>query len=504
MKRRYIFIPYWKTSEPLKFGGITFRSTEDLAGLSKSARKHIETISSLFFLRDDLKILKMTYAIVEAATDNLLYEKIQAASDFQTIMTYLYSAPRTNFEDLFLKKEHGSMYIFEEDKVSWVLLWHIDRNDNVQHFDPKIVLPKQDKRGNVSGYSVLLNQQSQLWVAKGCRIYPQHRNLWLNQSQDLHRDYSQMSSSAHAGLFRLISKRKKNAEMIQRILTALRWYNEASSMYASRESALLNLAIGFESLLALPNRDRVTERFKEAIILLIGNVPRLDSWLEQFYDARSQIAHSGEVADFMFRATNAKERKKRERASRYRSLVAYGRHVFQASLVAIISGSEFAGRVGLRSMFTTNQERYQAIVKALSDKSIAAGSRLPRVADEISEISHYQFVPEEGLSADVIFSAAKLAAIDVLKTKGAVIPKTLETELKKLSVMKKDNDYSIGLSALHSIQDHMRSLPRPSNPSSESLKLFTSLIANIWHTTMPLYFRLEAKKVAVSQKRGKK
>lgn len=61
----------------------------------------------------------------------------------------------------------------------------------------------------------------------------------------------------------------------ERVLTALDWYNRANSMADDDNAAILELAVAFESLLALPSNFK-KDRFKDAISLLLGRVPRLD------------------------------------------------------------------------------------------------------------------------------------------------------------------------------------------------------------------------------------
>ena len=94
----------------------------------------------------------------------------------------------------------------------------------------------------------------------------------------------------------------------------------------------MDLAIALESMLGLRSGDGVTERFTDAVLTLLGQVPRLDSWLKQFYTARSKAVHEGMPHDTVFYATNSEDMKKkqgREVAIAHRSLLAYGRHIFR-------------------------------------------------------------------------------------------------------------------------------------------------------------------------------
>ena len=62
------------------------------------------------------------------------------------------------------------------------------------------------------------------------------------------------------------------------------------------DRALLNLAVAFEALLRLPDSSK-TERLVDAITLLLGRTERLDDWAQQFYAARSRVAHEGKVGN---------------------------------------------------------------------------------------------------------------------------------------------------------------------------------------------------------------
>lgn len=57
--------------------------------------------------------------------------------------------------------------------------------------------------------------------------------------------------------------------------------------------------MAFEALLRLANSSKA-ERLKDAIALLLGRTERLDEWADQFYAARSRVAHEGPVQDPYF------------------------------------------------------------------------------------------------------------------------------------------------------------------------------------------------------------
>jgi hypothetical protein len=84
-----------------------------------------------------------------------------------------------------------------------------------------------------------------------------------------------------------------------RIFSAIRWFNGSSRETIDHHEAILNLSTAFEALLALPQSEK-TDRLVDSISLLLGRVPRLDSWAQQFYDTRSKIVHEGTAQQLHF------------------------------------------------------------------------------------------------------------------------------------------------------------------------------------------------------------
>jgi hypothetical protein len=129
----------------------------------------------------------------------------------------------------------------------------------------------------VNGYQGRYNFRQPFWVAKGSRIYPSVPHISLNDSQNLAWNLAEAfrEGPQHHLLPKLIQK--PTTEISERVLTAIGWYNRANSYAADDSEALLSLAVGFETLLGLP-RDAKTERFVDAVSLLLGRVARLNLW----------------------------------------------------------------------------------------------------------------------------------------------------------------------------------------------------------------------------------
>jgi hypothetical protein len=134
------------------------------------------------------------------------------------------------------------------------------------------------------------------------------------------------------------------------VLTALTWYNRANALTSDDDSAVIHLAVAFETLLAL-RRDAKTDRFVDAVSLLLGRIPRLNLWAEQFYNARSDIAHEGRTGQFHF--IPAKQKNQADDPL-YHSLLAYGRGIFRLCMGTLLFGAQLGARAGLRDKLVTN------------------------------------------------------------------------------------------------------------------------------------------------------
>src|SRR5208282_1943495 len=150
-------------------------------------------------------------------------------------------------------------------------------------------------------------------------------HVTLNISQDLYADFEQrLTGQPDCNLLlRLLEKPETPASL--RIYSALHWFNAANESGLDQSQALLNLAVAFETLPRLPQFSK-TDRLVDAISLLLGRTERLDNWAEQFYAARSRVAHEGEVRDQYFYVGGAT---KRRISGIFGSLMLFGRQIFR-------------------------------------------------------------------------------------------------------------------------------------------------------------------------------
>jgi hypothetical protein len=182
----------------------------------------------------------------------------------------------------------------------------------------------------VPGYVAIRNRTTQFWVAEGSRIFPELPHITLNFSQDLFDNLQELSSHAHnwALAWLYASRHDESPEIRTRVFVSLEWYLRSCRESIVETEALADLAIALESLLRIRHGEGLTERFKDAVLTLLGPVPRLDSWLDQFYTARSKAVHEGTAPDLLFYPLEKdllkKQRKEGAPLIPHRSLIEYG------------------------------------------------------------------------------------------------------------------------------------------------------------------------------------
>lgn len=395
----FAIFPYLKTARSLSIRGIQFKSSSDIDSVPIEIKEHLKIIFSMFYLRDNLRIKKMTYTYIKIEDKQEEIQKnIEKLIDVQTLIAYLYSSPNPTNLDPYLKKEHSNIFFLIPRKVSQYILWPDNNVENMSNCDNLLQI---DDRHEVPGYEGRLNNESFFVVAKGSRIYPPIPNFWLNIPQNLFVDIG-LIENKNSIFIKLLSRCDIKNDNEKRIFTSLKWYNRSISIDVSSEIELINLAIAFECLLGLEQGEQVTKRFKESIKLLVGNIDKLDSWLNQFYKARSEIVHDGSSTNLLFNA----DMNTKKNNSYYRSLVSYGRMIFRVCFNAIVTGADMAYEIGITTLFTTNRERFENIIKKLNDKG-EPEKLLLSIQQEVKDIESYRFVGESGLNAELIISALK-------------------------------------------------------------------------------------------------
>lgn len=488
----FAFFPYLKTTEPVRYQGITIRSCDDLTGLPTEAIQHLEKLRTMFFIRDHLRIKQLSYAFCNSVEEVVVSKFIETLTEFQTLVCYLYSSPHPTSGDPFLRYEHSSLYVFHPKQIFEGLI-NNDHNVEVLSEAQNLIV---NQRKEVDGYEGILNNKSYLWVTAGSRIFPPAVSLWLNISQDLGAEFNHHLS--HSDTYRPVIEyfAAPSNDMVfrQRILTALSWYNKSLRIDIDESEALVNLAIAFESLLDLDRGDNLTTRFKEAVGLLAGDIGRLDSWLTQFYNARSDIVHEGQSRHLMFISTDNPKKDIGKFELEYRSLVSYGRQIFRVCAATILTGAKLANKLNLPSLLITNKERFERIYQTLDKKDRDPADRILATSQDVYDIENYRFVPEKGLKIDQLIGTAKLMVKQFLAANLDYESELVEHMQSLVSTDTKNHFEA--LSAINTLQEQFQfksSLPEP--VTSNQHHIVMTLLKSIWGYTFMYFYHLQNKKI---------
>ncbi len=429
--------------------------------------------------QDDLRIASAAYAILPAI--DLDKDEVESAvaelERIQAVVGFCYSHPHPTFGKPFFSFEQASLVIFSPEPVS-IFMVRPDHHVIATGAQEQL---KQDEWHRVPGYYGRYNFLHPLWVVKNSRLYPPVPHIVLNQSQDLAYD---LGSCFQSQRYRLLPEllREKRTPAEERVLKAVRWFNRANSLHGDEHGAILDLSVAFETLLGLP-RDSKTDRFVDAVSLLLGRVERLDSWAEQFYEVRSDVAHEGETKRLHF----APQRKKgQEDSVLYQPHLVYGRQIFQLCVGAILFGASLADDAGIAEKFVTNEERLRFICKTLDDEILPVSNRFKAIAQTVALIDNYRFVAERGLLIRTLVGAVQSAARALLISGEALDP-VLKSHIEALANSLRCADSYEALDALRNLHD-LKTPPPADWDSPEAIT--RRLLDAVWHYTYMHYFWL--------------
>ena len=142
------------------------------------------------------------------------------------------------------------------------------------------------------------------------------------------------------------------------------WYNSSCECGVHPNRSLVFLAIAFEALLNLEWEKNNTERFRDVVMVLLGLVERLDTWLDQFFKARGDIVHTGEATDLVYYLPKGESKQRKyDKDVPISMLTDQGRKIFHLCLDAILAGSVTAREARLDSEFTHDEERIREILR---------------------------------------------------------------------------------------------------------------------------------------------
>jgi hypothetical protein len=412
----FAIFPYLSTRERFILRGIEFRSSKEFDNIPSEIHDHLRVLCDMFFVGDGVQITDMIYAYLPGVDKQTFEEKeLRRLHEVQLLIGYLYSSPHPG-GGIFLPFESSTLFVFQPQQVSSWLVW----NKSSEEGKVRVLDERAMSAELVDGYEGTRNLATHLWVAAGSRIYPEIPHQVLNLSQSVGDNVVTFLSRDQNWALRRLYLQKKNVtekrEVESRVFIALEWYLRSCRKGINEPESLVHLAIALESLLKLPPGEGLTERFKEAVLTLVGPVPRLDSWIEQFYTARSKAVHEGAPHELLFFASDKEtakahlkkkgERKKGEGEKNdsrgnepltHRSLADYGRRIFRLCLTTLMSAAENAELIGLDKLFVLNRERIESICKTLSKNEdptskLLAIERLVHELHEFFGILHEPYV----------------------------------------------------------------------------------------------------------------
>jgi hypothetical protein len=487
-------LPYLKTSSPVSIGGIEFRSTDDTSGLPSAVSTFLRQLAPMIFLKDDFRVASASYAVLPYIDLDEIGESLDSLQRVISVIAYCYAAPHPTLDHTFLKAEHATCIVSTPSMVS---LLDVQPQHHVTP-KPTVVENVTDK---VSGLRCLSNFKHHFSVTAASRIYPPVPDMWLNISQDLAADFGQsFPASRSYGAFLLLLHHPQNP-IADRIFTAVKWFNLSNSMDSEPEAAIIHLAIAYETLLQVPEAERITDRSEritdrlaDSVSLLLGRIPRLDEWLRQFYIARCQIVHEGKADQIRF---VAKERKSKADGPPYRSLLSYGYQVFQLCLSAILYGSELARGAGLAEKLITNQQRFTLLCKLFSNKAKSAKDRFDDCEECVYAIDRYSSLFGEcGLELDTMLGALQLAAKTLLELESDEQDGFL-LSLEAFANVERAWDQFDRLDALSRLSTTATSIWQAGVLPSPRHQVLT-LIHVVWTYSFIYYYRLKREREATS------
>jgi len=408
----------------------------------------------MLFLQDDLRIRPTTYTMLPALDLDKAEPCLRELERIQAIVAFCYSHPHWIFGNPFLAFERASLAIFSPEPVSIFL---VRPEHRVTAMGPDTKLDR-DEWDRVPGYYGRYNFRHPFWVVKNSRLYPPVPDIGLNHSQDLAYDLGSCFESPGYHLLPALLSEAESATA-ERVLTALGWFNRANALHGDDDSAILDLSVAFETLLALP-KDAKTDRFVDAVSLLLGRVARLDLWAAQFYDARSDIAHEGKTKRLHFAP---QKQKGQADGALYQSHLIYGRQIFQLCVGAVLFGASLSKDAGIADKFVTNEERLQFICKTLDDESLTVADRFTAIAETVTLIDNFRFIGETGLLIKTLVGGVQCAAKNLLLC-GNTLDPALKERVECLANAPRSYDLYEALAALRSLHDLKTALP--SDPQS--------------------------------------
>jgi hypothetical protein len=289
--------------------------------------------------------------------------------------------------------EVASMYLFTPSNLTTSFYLPLDSHENVEYVGSE---PETYYHKILDGYSgLMLGRGNTFSIGPTGKIFPPGfalgSHLSFRYGIDLASHFDALTHGSKWAIKSFISSHTVNpSDLEKRILKALDWYNQSCEFGIHPFRAHVFLAIAFEALLNLKWEQRNTERFKDVVITLLGSVERLNTWLDQFFDARGSIVHTGEAEHVSYYPPDerAQSPKKPLKTDTPISLLTHqGRMIFHLCLDAILSSSVTAHEANLSSEFMHDEERIDKIKELLDRKDGELAQRIVSTRQVVLELT---------------------------------------------------------------------------------------------------------------------
>jgi hypothetical protein len=368
-ERPICIFPYIELSEPLAIRGemlFPYMLLNDIK-IEDTEKDRLREIHKYFYWYSNQNIENVAWTIgPKSSNSKRLHDFKTHLEEIRKILGYLCCIPddRPHGLGLYHNYEQADYYVFSPNSYIWKGFLNCISFDSTNPDDEN-----SDKY--VDGHVFSLNQLDQWNITEGCRIYPSSREV--GRPFKLYELFDDVSvQRINLSIRDLFHEELLSGEQEDRIFNALEWYNRSCRAEITTDISLIYLSVAFESLLCKRreeekgDRTSKTQIIYDAIQTLIGDVPRLDKWFEQFYNARSRVLHEGEWSQLRFTIVDESS-KSEPKTNEHGYLTHYGWLVFRICMNAKLTGLVRGAQLDLKSKFFNHQERVNHIETILSN-----------------------------------------------------------------------------------------------------------------------------------------
>jgi hypothetical protein len=383
---RYVILPYVATKRRLSVRGLEFRCSDDLEGLGSEETQHLQALFKLFYLQEDLRLKRMSYHVLPPYERSKWPQAAHRLRQCSICLRYLCTRPNPRMPrpvnhlvaGHYPAVEVADMYAFDYCNPPTFFFLPERDFENVEYSGSETKEFFQRIMDGFDGW--MIGRGNTFTIGTSGRIYPPYfafdSATPIRYGVDIAAIFDELIHGSKWALKQFISSQSDElAPLEKRVLLAMDWFAQSCEYRINPLRSLVFLAIAFETLLNLKWEAKNTERFKDVVMVLLGSVERLDSWLDQFFKARGAIVHSGE-AEFVAYYPPTGE-KKYDRTMPVSMLTDQGQAIFHLCLDAILSSSVTANDARLHADFRHDEERIQDIFKLINKKD--DGSPLERL-----------------------------------------------------------------------------------------------------------------------------